>query len=120
MSASNIIEELRRRHVFRVAAAYAFVAWLVIQIAAATFPALQLPEWTTRLIVMICVLGFPVAIALAWAFDVTPGGVVRTDAVDGAAGATGKLAGASPWFALVAGVLLGIAAFQAWRGGCEP
>ena len=116
MSTSGFIAELRRRHVFRVAAAYAFVAWLVIQIAAATFPALQLPEWTTRLIVMICVLGFPVAIALAWAYDVTPQGVVRTDPVAGTGDATGKLAGASPWFALVAGVLLGFAAFQAWRG----
>lgn len=116
MSASRLIAELRRRHVFRVAAAYAFVAWLVIQIAVATFPALQLPEWAARLVVVICLLGFPVAIALAWAFDVTPQGVVRTDAADEPAMASrGPLAGTSLWLALAAGILLGFGAFQAWR-----
>jgi len=109
---TGLIAELRRRHVFRVAAAYAFVAWLVIQIAAATFPVLQLPDWSTRLVVMICVLGFPVAIGLAWAFDVTPQGVVRTEPVAGAPAAGGALAGFSPWFALAAGVLLGFGALQ--------
>lgn len=61
--------ELRRRKVYRVAAGYAVVGWLIIQIAATTFPALQLPEWTLRFVIIAVLAGFPITLVLAWAFD---------------------------------------------------
>lgn len=71
--------ELQRRHVYRVAAAYAVVAWLLIQIATQVFPFFDFPPWAVRLVVLVLVLGFPVAIILAWAFDITPEGITRTE-----------------------------------------
>jgi predicted ATPase/Tfp pilus assembly protein PilF len=64
--------ELRRRKVFRVAAVYGVAAWLCVQIAATTFPALQLPAWTVTFVVVLAAIGFPVALALSWAFEVRP------------------------------------------------
>src|ERR1044072_5019845 len=75
----NFFGELKRRKVYRVAVAYAVVAWLVIQIATQTFPVLEIPNWIVRLIIVLIVIGFPVALALAWAFDITPQGIKRTD-----------------------------------------
>jgi adenylate cyclase len=71
--------ELRRRKVFRVAAAYVVVAWVAIQVADAVFEPMGLPAWSIKLVVLLAILGFPLACALAWAFDVTPQGVERTD-----------------------------------------
>jgi len=67
--------ELRRRKVFRVAGAYAIVGWLVIQIAANTFPALLLPPWTLTLVIVLTALGFPIALVIAWLFERTPSGI---------------------------------------------
>ena len=75
----NFFSELKRRKVYRVAVAYAVVAWLVIQIATQTFPFLEVPNWTTRLVIILIALGFPVALILAWAFDLTSHGIKRTD-----------------------------------------
>ena len=72
------MSELRRRKVVRVAAVYLVVAWLLIQVAGATFEPLGLPSWSIRLVIVLVALGFPVALALAWAFDVTPRGIERT------------------------------------------
>lgn len=74
----RFIAELRRRHVWRVAAAYVVVGWLLIEIATQTFPVFALPDWTQKLVVLLIVLGFPVAVILAWAFEMTPEGVRRT------------------------------------------
>jgi tetratricopeptide (TPR) repeat protein/TolB-like protein len=82
-SLDNFFGELRRRRVFRVAGAYAIVAWLIVQAAEITFDAFELPSWAMQLVIILCVLGFPVAVVLAWAFDLTPRGLQRT----GAAGA---------------------------------
>jgi predicted ATPase len=82
----RLIRELRRRKVFRVTAVYAVAAWLTVQIAATTFPALQLPGWTVTFVIVIAALGFPVAIALSWAFEVRP---ERSDGATGGAAATG-------------------------------
>ncbi len=73
------IAELKRRRVFRVVGVYAVVAFVVLQVADVAFPALLLPAWATTLVVAILILGFPVAIVLAWAFDITAGGVKRTE-----------------------------------------
>lgn len=60
---------MKRRRVFRVAAAYAVAAWLVVEVSATVLPVLEAPAWTTRLIVVLALLDFPVAVALAWAFE---------------------------------------------------
>jgi len=72
------LAESKRRHVFRVAAVYATVAFIVWQVAAIAFPALRLPDWAVTLVVVLAMLGFPLAMVLAWAFDLTPHGVQRT------------------------------------------
>ena len=71
--------ELKRRRVFRVMAVYGAVAFVILQVADIALPGLGLPEWTITLILVLTVLGFPIAIVLAWAFDMTPEGMQRTD-----------------------------------------
>ncbi len=73
-----LVAELKRRRVFRVAALYAATAFVVVQVAQAVFPALQVPSWTYSFVVVLALLGFPVALVLAWAVDVTPEGIRRT------------------------------------------
>jgi serine/threonine-protein kinase len=75
---SSFIAELRRRRVFRVLVVYTVVAWALIQVGNIVFPALRLPSWSITLLVVLVVFGFPVAAVLAWGFDLTPEGVVRT------------------------------------------
>jgi len=70
--------ELKRRRVFRVMAVYGIVGFVLLQIVDLAVPALLLPEWTYRLVALILLLGFPVAVVLAWAFEMTPEGVQRT------------------------------------------
>jgi TolB-like protein/Tfp pilus assembly protein PilF len=78
----SLITELKRRNVFRVAAAYGIVAWLLLEVASVILPALRLPEWTLTLLVFLVVAGFPLAMILAWAFELTPAGIKRDSAVD--------------------------------------
>jgi TolB-like protein/Flp pilus assembly protein TadD len=78
----QLLGELRRRKVIRVAIVYAVVAWVLIQVAEATFAPLQLPQWTLTLVVVLAIFGFPISVALAWAFEVTPEGVRRERADD--------------------------------------
>ncbi|MBA2242091.1 MAG: hypothetical protein H0W04_04285, partial [Chthoniobacterales bacterium] len=80
MKLLNFLAELRRRKVYRVAIGYAVVGWLLVQIATQVFPFFEVPTWAVRLVILLLILGFPVALVLAWAFDLTPGGVTRTDA----------------------------------------
>jgi len=70
--------ELRRPKVYRVAAGYGVVGWLIIQFAATVLPALTLPAWSTRLVIILVLAGFPIALILAWAFDLGSGGITRT------------------------------------------
>lgn len=76
--AGSFVQELKRRNVFRVAAIYVVVSWLLMQIADVMFPALLLPEWAPTLLIAFLILGFPLALVFAWAFELTPDGVVRT------------------------------------------
>ena len=78
----NFFGELKRRNVYKVAVAYAVVAWLLIQIATQIFPFFEIPNWAVRLVVLLLVIGFPVAMILAWAFELTPEGVKRTEVAD--------------------------------------
>jgi TolB-like protein/Tfp pilus assembly protein PilF len=74
--------ELKRRNVYKVAIAYAVVAWLLVQVATQVFPFFEIPNWGIRLIVLIIVIGFPIALILAWAFELTPEGLKRTESAD--------------------------------------
>jgi TolB-like protein/Tfp pilus assembly protein PilF len=78
----NFFAELKRRHVYRVAIAYAVVAWLLMQVASQIFPFFEIPNWAVRLVVLLLVIGFPVALILAWAFELTPEGLKRTEFAD--------------------------------------
>ena len=75
---SGFFEEVKRRKVYRVAAAYVIAAGGVIQLASASFPAWELPNWTLRLVIVLLLTGFPIALILAWAFDVTGQGIRTT------------------------------------------
>jgi len=73
--------ELKRRKVYRVAVAYIVVAWVLVQVATQVFPFFEIPNWTVRLVVLGLALGFPIAVILAWAYDLTPSGIKRTEDV---------------------------------------
>jgi len=66
VNAKNFFAELKRRHVYKVAIAYAVVAWLLMQVASQIFPFFEIPNWAVRLVVLLLVIGFPVALILAW------------------------------------------------------
>jgi TolB-like protein len=74
--------ELKRRNVYKVAIAYGVVAWLLMQVASQIFPFFEIPNWAVRLVVLLLVIGFPVAVILAWAFELTPEGIKRAEDVD--------------------------------------
>jgi TolB-like protein/Flp pilus assembly protein TadD len=81
---SGFFEELQRRKVYRVAVAYIIAAGFIIQISSAVFPAWELPNWALRLVVVFLLVGFPIALILAWAYDVTPQGIQVTKSPPGA------------------------------------
>ncbi len=105
----TLIAELRRRKVFKVGAAYLVVAWLLIQVVSTVAPQLSLPEWAPRLITFVLLLGFPVALVLAWIFDNTPDGV-RVDAAP---------VGNKRMYAIAA-ALAALAVGWYWKGRPEP
>ncbi len=82
MDLGNFFSELKRRNVYKVAVAYAVVAWLIIQIATQVFPFFDIPNWAVRLVVVLLILGFPVALVLSWAFEITPEGIKRETEID--------------------------------------
>src|SRR5436853_7931402 len=78
---NDFFSELKRRNVFKVAVAYAVVGWLVIQVTATIVPALHLPDGLTTAVVVLTLVGFPIALVIAWAFEMTPEGMKRTENV---------------------------------------
>src|SRR5437867_4670095 len=78
----NFFGELKRRNVYKVAVAYAIVGWLLVQVATQVFPFFEIPNWAVRLVVLAIVIGFPIALVIAWAFELTPEGLKRTEDVD--------------------------------------
>jgi len=90
MKIDNFFAELKRRNVYKVAVAYAIVGWLLVQIATQVFPFLEIPNWVVRLVIMLVAAGFPVALVIAWAFELTPEGLKRTEDVDLQAGSASK------------------------------
>ncbi len=78
----SLIAELKRRNVFRVGLAYAIVGWLLLEVASVILHALHLPDWALNLLVVFVVAGFPLALIVAWAFEMTPEGLKREAEVD--------------------------------------
>jgi TolB-like protein/Flp pilus assembly protein TadD len=104
----KFLVELKRRNVYRAAVLYGMAAWLIVQIATQVFPFFDVPNWAVRFVIVAVVIGFPIAMLLAWIFELTPEGIVRTDDVD-PAGAIGKSAGRILNFAIIGALLLIIA-----------
>ena len=74
----SIWAELKRRNVVKVAIAYGVVSWLLIQVAATVFPILGIPDWAVRFVTLLLIIGFPIALIIAWAFELTPAGIKQT------------------------------------------
>src|SRR5438046_8825856 len=81
MNARNFFAELKRRNVYKVAVAYAVVGWLVVQISSTVLPTFHAPEWVVQTLVVLVALGFPIALVIAWAFELTPEGLKRAEGV---------------------------------------
>src|SRR5258706_13305015 len=81
MNPKNFFGELKRRNVYKVAVRYAVVAWLLIQAASILFPTFEAPTWVMKVFVTAVIFGFPVALILAWAFELTPEGIRRAEEV---------------------------------------
>ena len=82
MSSPNFFAELKRRNVYKVAAAYAVVGWLVVQVSSTVLPTFHAPEWVVQTLVVVVAIGFPIALVIAWAFEATPEGIKRTEVAD--------------------------------------
>src|SRR5215475_14175894 len=78
----NFFSELKRRNVYKVAVAYAVAAWLLIQAASIFFPAFNAPQWAMQIVILVLVVGFPIALVFSWAFEITPEGIVRESDVE--------------------------------------
>ena len=117
----SFFAELKRRNVYKVAAAYAVVSWLIIQIATQVFPFFEIPNWAVRLVVLLLILGFPVALILSWAFEITPEGIKRESEIGSGKSSprqTGrKLVGLTVVLAVIAASLF---VFQIVRPKAEP
>ena len=81
MKPDNFFAELKRRNVYKVAVAYLVVAWLLVQAGSILFPTFEAPSWVMKVFVAIVMLGFPMALVIAWAFEMTPTGMKRTENV---------------------------------------
>ena len=117
----SFFSELKRRNVYKVAVAYAVVSWLLIQIATQVFPFFEIPNWAVRLVVLLLILGLPVALILSWVFEITPQGIRRESEVETGRSKTEqtgrKIIGLTIVAALFAAALLG---FQLWRSKLAP
>src|SRR5713101_3523480 len=113
MNLPSFFAELKRSNVYKVAIAYAVVAWLLLQAASILFPTFEAPAWTMKVFVAVITLGFPIALVLAWAFELTPEGIKRAEDVDLSKSVTRKT-GRKLDFFIIAVLLLviGILLFQ--------
>src|SRR6266516_3572861 len=82
MNSGNFFSELKRRNVYKVSVAYAVIAWHLIQVATQVFPFFEIPNWAVRLVVLVLIAGFPVALVFSWAFEITPEGIVRESEIE--------------------------------------
>src|ERR1700686_4686293 len=82
MKIDNFFAELKRRNVYKVAVAYIVAGWALSQGIAQVFPVFDIPNWVIRLIVLLIIIGLPIALVLAWMFELTPQGIKRTETAD--------------------------------------
>jgi TolB-like protein/Tfp pilus assembly protein PilF len=111
----NFFSELKRRNVYKVAVAYAIVGWLLIQVATQVFPFLEIPNWIIRLVIALVAIGFPIALIIAWAFELTPQGIKRTEDVD--AGAPRRRRSHAWIYIVIVGALVSAGLFLLGRYG---
>jgi TolB-like protein/Flp pilus assembly protein TadD len=113
----SFFAELKRRNVYKVAVAYAVVAWLLMQVASQIFPFFEIPNWVVRLVVLLLIIGFPIALIIAWAFEATPEGIKRTDVAD----AAGQQSRGNAWLYIVLiGAAFSVGLFFAGRYTAGP
>jgi hypothetical protein len=133
MQFRELFAELKRRNVYKVAVVYAVTAWLLIQAASILLPTFEAPVWVMKVVVMAVVLGFPIALILAWAFELTPEGIKHTEDVDpfdsrshhgGQAGQVlpaGSVSKNRAWiYVTIVGVFLSTALFLIGRYSAKP
>ena len=115
----GLVSELRRRNVFRVALAYILVAWLILQVADTLAPALRLPDWINSAVAFFLVLGFPLAVFFAWAYELTPDGIKREEGVDRSQSVT-HLTGRKLDFVIIGMLVLALGYFSHDKFVLEP
>lgn len=112
MNFSNFFAEVKRRNVYKVAATYAVVGWLLVQVATQVFPFLDIPNWVVRLVIAMVAIGFPIALTIAWAFESSPKGIDRTMVAD----ALHRHSRGKVWiYVVVIGIALSVALFLLGR-----
>jgi len=112
---NSFVSQLKQRRVYRVAIGYAVAAWLMVQIAATVLPAFHAPEFILPVLIILLGIGFPVALVLAWAFDVTPSGIEKTPEGTGATAAKNlRYAWALAGIGLLVAVI-GVGAYWWWH-----
>src|ERR1700747_1990060 len=114
MNQRNFFAELKRRNVYKVAVAYIVAGWALSQGIAQVFPVFDVPNWVIRSIVVLIILGLPVALVLSWMFELTPQGIKRTETAD-AMPATARRKKHVWIYIVVIGVLLSIGLFLLGR-----
>src|SRR5215813_12525269 len=113
MNPKGFFAELKRRNVYKVAVAYAVASWLLIQIATQVFPFFEIPNWAVRLVVLILIAGFPVALVFSWAFEITPEGIKRESEIEAGKSITHHTGRKIVWITVVLAVAAaGLLAFQ--------
>src|SRR5213592_2584653 len=105
MNPDNFFAELKRRNVYKVAIAYVVAGWALAQGIAQVFPVFDIPNWVVRLIVLLIVIGFPIALILAWAFELTPQGIKRTETADAMPGTARQKKHTWIYVVVIAGLL---------------
>src|SRR5438128_21313 len=119
MDPKQFFAEVKRRNVYKVAVAYAVVGWLLVQVTTQIFPIFEIPNWALRLIVLVIIIGFPIALVIAWAFELTPEGLKRTEDADVAV--TARQPRKHTWFVVaLVGAALSIALFFVSRHTSRP
>jgi TolB-like protein/Tfp pilus assembly protein PilF len=111
VNAKNFFAELKRRNVYKVAIAYAVAGWALAQGIAQVFPLFDVPNWALRLIVLAIVIGFPIALVIAWAFEATPEGIKRTEVADAMPAATSGHKKSAWIYVVVIGGAISVALF---------
>ena len=119
MNRGTFFSELKRRNVYKVAVTYAVVGWVIAQIATQIFPFLEIPNWVVRLVIVLIAIGFPIALVIAWAFEITPQGIERTEVADTMPAVPGQRK--RVWiYVVIVGAAISVALFFLGRYSAQP